>query len=267
MAIQALYSAATGMDCMQTKLDVIANNLANVETTGFKSDRANFEDLLYRHYKMPGVEDSAGQFTPTGIAVGLGARCASTQTNFTQGAVKETSNPTDLCIQGRGFFQVQNADGTTSYTRAGNFSVNANGYLVVGSANTGRLLQPPITIPTDATAISVSAEGIVTVAQPGNTQQNQVGRIELASFINPQGLLKMGENLYTETASSGAPTLGNPGQDGLGTLQQNALEASNVEPTTELIELITTQRSFEMNSQAIKAGDSILQTISNLRSY
>jgi flagellar basal-body rod protein FlgG len=162
---------------------------------------------------------------------------------------------------------VLDPNGTTYYTRAGNFSKNSNGNLVMGSANIGRLLQPPITIPQDATGISISAEGVVSVRQPGNQQMSQVGTIELASFINPQGLLKMGENLYGETDASGAPTLGNPGQDGMGLLRQNFLEASNVEPVTELIDLITTQRSFELNSQAVKAGDELLQIVANLRRY
>jgi flagellar basal-body rod protein FlgG len=171
----------------------------------------------------------------------------------------------DVAITGRGFFQVMDPSGTTLYTRAGNFSKNANGNIVMGSAETGRLLEPPITIPQDAMAIVISPEGIVSVRQPGSQQLSQVGQIGMASFINPEGLLKLGENLYSETDSSGAPTLSNPGQDGMGTLQQNSLEASNVEPVQELINLITTQRSFELNSQAVKAGDEILQTVANLR--
>ena len=267
MTVQTLYTAATGMQSMETKLDVIANNLANVETTGFKSDRANFEDLFYRHEKMPGIQDSAGQYTPTGIQIGLGSRVESVQSNFKQGAFRETGGQLDIAIQGRGLFQVQDPTGQTYYTRAGNFSVNRDGNIVMGSANTGRLLQPPITIPQDATGISISAEGIVTVQQPGNQQMTQIGQFELASFVNPQGLLKLGENLYSQTDGSGPPTLGNPGQDGIGTVQQNMLEASNVEPVTELIDLITTQRAFELNSQVIKAGDEIMQNIANLKRY
>jgi flagellar basal-body rod protein FlgG len=264
MSVQTLYSAATGMTALETKLDVIANNLANLETTGFKKDRANFEDLFYRHEVMPGAQDSAGQYTPTGIQIGLGSRVSSVQADFKQGAFRETGNELDVAIEGRGFFQIMDPSGTTYYSRAGNFSKNANGNLVVGSANMGRLLQPPIVIPPDATAISISPEGVVSVQQPANQQMSQVGQIELASFINPQGLLKMGENLFSETDASGAPTLGNPGQDGMGMVRQNSLEASNVEPVQELIDLITTQRSFELNSQAVKAGDQILQVIANL---
>jgi flagellar basal-body rod protein FlgG len=265
MSVQALYSAATGMSALQTKLDVIANNLANVSTTAFKEDQTNFEDLLYRHEKMPGIQDSAGQYTPTGIQIGMGSRVSSVQDNFSQGPFLQTGNELDVAIAGRGFFQVADpATGNTLYSRAGNFAKNANGNLVVGSASVGRLIQPTITIPNDATAISVSSDGKVTVAQPGSTNMNQVGQIELASFVNPQGLLKLGENLYSQTDSSGSATLGNPGQNGMGTLQQNMLESSNVEPVTELIGLITTQRAFEMKSQVIKAGDEILQTVANL---
>ena len=267
MSVQTLYSAATGMTAMETKLDVIANNLANMETTAFKKDRVNFEDLFYRHEKMPGTQDTAGLYTPTGIQIGLGSRVSSIQAEFKQGAFRETGNELDVVIEGRGFFQVMDPNGTTYYTRAGNFSKNSNGELVVGSANIGRKLQPPIMIPQDALAISISPEGMVSVRQPANQQMSQIGQIELASFINPQGLLKLGENMYAETDASGAPTLANPGQDGMGQLRQNSLEASNVEPVQELIDLITTQRSFELNSEAVKAGDQILQTVVNLRRY
>ena len=268
MTVQALYSAATGMTSLETKLDVIANNLANIETTAFKSDRANFEDLFYRHTKMPGSEDTSGQYAAVGIAIGLGSRVSSVQTNFMQGAAKQTGQPLDVAIEGQGFFQVLDpSTGDTLYTRAGNFSVNPNGDVVLGSAETGRLLEPSISIPEDATAVSISPEGIVSVKQPGSIQASQVGQIELAQFINPQGLLKLGENLYAETDASGTARLGNPGQDGAGVLRQNALEASNVEPVRELIDLITTQRAFEMNSQAVKVGDEVMQIITNLKRY
>ena len=264
MSVQTLYSAATGMTSLQTKLDVIANNLANLETTAFKRDRANFEDLFYRHEKFPGDQDSAGQYTPTGIQIGLGSRVSSVQDDFKQGAFKQTGNPLDVAVEGIGFFQVLDPSGQTYYTRAGNLAVNANGNLVTGSAETGRLLQPAITIPIDAVGITISPEGVVSVRQPASNQMQQLGQLQLASFINPQGLLKRGENLYAETDSSGAPTLGNPGINGMGLLRQNSLEASNVEPVTELIDLITTQRSFELNSQAVRAGDQMLQTVANL---
>lgn len=267
MTVQTLYTAATGMTSMETKLDVIANNLANVETTGFKSDRANFEDLFYHHEKMPGAQDSSGLYTPTGIQVGMGSRVQSVQANFVQGAFKDTGKQLDLTIEGRGLFQILDPSGQIYYSRAGNFSVNRDGNIVMGSANTGRLLQPPITIPQDTLAISISAEGIVSVQQPANQQMTQVGQIELATFINPEGLLKLGENLYAESDASGPPTLGNPGQNGIGNIRQGSLEASNVEPTNELIDMITTQRAFELNSQVIKAGDEIMQNIANLKRY
>ncbi|MDZ4817496.1 MAG: flagellar basal-body rod protein FlgG [Planctomycetota bacterium] len=268
MSVQTLYTAATGMDSLQTKLDVIANNLANVNTTAFKRDRANFEDLFYRHEMLPGAMDSVGQLTPTGIEIGLGVRVESTQADFQQGAFQLTNRPLDVAIEGQGFLQVVDPPtGQIMFTRAGNMMVNATGQLVVGSAFTGRLVDPVIQIPQDATGIVISAEGIVSVQQPGTPQLQQVGQMQLATFINPQGLMKLGENLFSQTDASGAPLQGNPGTNGIGVIRQNTLEASNVEPVAELIDLITTQRAFELNSQAIQAGDQILQLISNLRRF
>lgn len=265
MTLQALYSAATGMTSMQTRLDVISNNLANIETTGYKRMRANFEDLFYRHEKLPGAQDAAGQYTAVGTSIGLGSRVQSTQAEFTQGSFQDTGRKLDVAIAGRGFFQVVDPSGEIYYTRAGNFSINANGNLVIGSASTGRLLEPPITIPEDATDIEITADGKVSVQQPGTDTLNEVGTIELATFVNPEGLLRLGENLYSQSDASGSPTNGQPGQEGIGVLRQSTLEASNVEPVEELIDLITTQRAFEMNSQAIKAGDELLQVVTNLR--
>lgn len=265
MSVQSLYTAATGMESLQSKLNVIANNLANVNTTGFKSDRANFEDLFYRHELFPGAQDPANNLTPTGTQIGLGVRVQSTQTNFMQGAFQETGVPLDLAIEGRGFLQV--LDQVTSqnlYTRAGNLTINAQNQLVVGSAQTGRLVNPPIQFPQDATGISISSDGRVFVQQPGNPQLQQVGQLQMALFQNPEGLLKIGENLYSETSSSGSPIQATPGTQGLGVLRQGFLELSNVEPVRELIDLITTQRSFEMNSQVIDAGNQILHVITNL---
>jgi flagellar basal-body rod protein FlgG len=265
MSVQTFYTAATGMSSLQTKLDVISNNLANMETTGFKAGRANFEDLLYQQEKYPGAQDSAGQFTPTGIAIGMGTRVQSVNTDFTQGSMQQTGAELNVAIQGNGFFQIMDPTGTIYYSRAGNFSKNANGNIVVGDASVGRLLQPAITIPQDAQSIVISPEGLVSVTQPNNTQLTQVGQIELASFVNPEGLLQMGQNLYSETNSSGKPTLNNPNQNGMGMLQQGALEASNVEPVTQLIDLLTTQRAFEMNSQTVKSSDELMQTVTNMR--
>ena len=265
MSVQTLYTAATGMTAMETKLNVTANNLANVETVGFKRGRANFEDLFYRHVKMPGAVDSAGEYTPTGISVGLGTKVSSVQGEFAQGAFEVTDGKLDLTISGPGFFQVAELDGSLRYTRAGNFSLNSDGDIVMGSSTNGRLLEPPITIPPDATEISISSEGIVSVRQPGSQQMSQVGQIELATFINPEGLLREGENLFSETDSSGAPTTATPGQEGMGVVQQGVLERSNVEPVRELIGLITTQRAFELNSKAVQVGDEMMQVVANMR--
>ncbi len=265
MSVQTLYTAATGMQSMQTKLDVIANNLSNVNTTGFKKDRANFEDLFYNHKVMPGNTDAAGNLTPTGTHVGLGVRVSSVQTDFRQGSFTTTDRPLDLLIEGDGFFQLLDPSGEIVYSRAGNFSVNANGEIVHGSAGIGRPMEPAIVIPQDATAVEISPDGIVSVQQPGVNTLNEVGQIQLATFVNPEGLLKLGENLYAETGASNAPIVGNPQTEGIGSIRKGMLEASNVEPVQELIDLITTQRSFELNSQTIQAGDQILQLISNLR--
>jgi flagellar basal-body rod protein FlgG len=267
MSIPTLYTSATGMESLQTKLDTIANNLANVNTTAFKRDRTNFEDLFYRHEVLPGAQDSSGQFTPTGIFYGLGARVQSIQSDFGQGTFDLTGNELDVAIEGSGFFQVRDPTGEILYTRSGNFSRNANGDIVLGSAHLGRLVEPPINLPPDTTGVVISAEGLVSVQQAGNPTLTQVGTMQLAQFINPQGLLKIGENLYAMTDASGGATIGNPGADGLGVLRQNALEQSNVEPVRELIDLITTQRAFELNSQVVQAGDQVLQLIANLRRF
>jgi len=268
MGIQTLYTAATGMTALETKLNVIADNLANVNTTGFKRARCDFEDLWYRNVKLPGSVDAQQNYTPTGIAVGLGSRVQSTQTDFTQGAFQTTNNQLDLAINGPGFFVVIDpTTGQNMYTRAGNFSINANGQLVVGSANVGRVVSPNIQFQQDTINITVSEDGIVSAQQSGSTQFAQVGQLQLAKFINPEGLLKMGENLYSDTLASGPPNLATAGTTGLGSIQQNMLEQSNVEPVNELVDLITTQRSFEMNSQAVQAADQILQLIANLRRF
>ena len=268
MSVQTLYTAATGMDAMETKLDVIANNLANVNTTGFKRDRANFEDLLYRNDTYPGVVDANQGLTPTGTQVGLGVRVMSTQTDHRQGTLEQTGRDLDIGIEGSGFLPVLDPRSqTTVYTRAGNLDINAIGQLVLGSAQTGRLIDPPITIPPNATDVSISDTGIVSVRIPGTTELQQQGNIQLAQFINPDGLLKIGENLYQQTEASGVAQLTDAGSDGTGVIRQGNLEVSNVEPVRELIDLITTQRAFELNSQAIQAGDQVMQTIANLRRF
>lgn len=268
MSVQTLYTAASGMEAMETKLDVIANNLANINTTAFKKDRANFEDLLYRTEVYPGTLDANQNPTAVGTQVGLGVRVTSTQTDQRQGTLQATNRDLDIAIQGRGYLRVIDPSSQeTMYTRAGNLDMNANGELVIGSAQTGRVLDPPITIPQDATAIAINSNGEVMVRVPGQTELNVQGQIQLAQFINPDGLLKTGENMYLATDASGPEQQGNPGDQGFGKIDQGFLEASNVEPVQELIELITTQRAFELNSQAIQAGDQIMQNISNLRRF
>ncbi len=268
MSVQTLYTAATGMDAMETKLDVIANNLANINTTGFKKDRANFEDLLYRAEVYPGALDATQNPTAVGTQVGLGVRVTSTQTDQRQGTLQPTGRDLDIAIEGNGYLPVTDpSTQTTMYTRAGNLDINANGQLVIGSAQTGRLLEPPVQIPQEATNIVINTNGVVMARLPGEVELSQLGQIQLSQFVNPDGLLKVGENMYQQTDASGQPILANPGENGTGVLRQGNLEASNVEPVQELIDLITTQRAFELNSQAVQAGDQMMQTISNLRRF
>lgn len=268
MSVQTLYTAATGMEAMETKLDVIANNLANINTTGFKKDRANFEDLLYRTQVYPGVQDASQTPTAVGTQTGLGVRVTSTQTDQRQGTLQATGRELDIAIQGKGYLKVLDPSSQQPmYTRAGNLDINANGQLVIGSASVGRLIDPPITIPNDAEAISINASGEVMTRVPGQVELALQGQIQMAQFINPDGLLKNGENMYSATDASGPEQLSNAGEQGLGVIRQGSLEASNVEPVQELIDLITTQRAFELNSQAVQAGDQIMQNISNLRRF
>ncbi|MBI1900471.1 MAG: flagellar basal-body rod protein FlgG [Planctomycetia bacterium] len=268
MSIQTLYTAATGMDALQTKLDVIANNLANVNTTAFKRDRANFEDLFYIHEKLPGSQDAGGNLAPEGIHVGLGSRVQSVQSDFRQGSFDPTNGPLDLAIEGEGFFQVVDpGTGEILYTRAGNFTRNVAGQVVLASAGIGRILEPPFSLTEDVTDVVISPDGRVDVRLAGNPALSNAGQIQLSRFINPEGLIKIGENLYAASDASGPATPGLPGQSGYGHVRQRTLELSNVEPVKELIDLITTQRAFELNSEAIHAGDQILQLIANLRRF
>jgi len=268
MSVQTLYTASTGMQAMETKLDVIANNLANINTTGFKKDRANFEDLLYRTQVYPGVRDANQIPTAVGTQIGLGVRVTSTQTDQRQGTLQQTGRDLDIAIEGSGYLRVLDPlTQGTMFTRAGNLDINANGNLVIGSASTGRLIDPPIQIPQDATAVVINSNGEVMVRQPGATQLAVQGQIQMAQFINPDGLLKVGQNMYEQTDASGPEIPNNPGTNGMGILRQGNLEASNVEPVQELIDLITTQRAFELNSQAVQAGDQVMQNISNLRRF
>lgn len=269
MAIMALHAASSGMKALDTKLDVTANNLANINTTGFKRSRVNFEDLLYQTKREPGLPNVDQEPIPHGIQVGLGVRIAGTQLDFERGPVDPTDKPLDMMIEGPGFFQVRtNFDGgpITAYTRSGNFTTNAEGNLVLGTS-AGPILEPPISIPPDATDIAIGRNGEVRVRQPGQQQLTQVGQIELARFINEEGLKQIGGNLYLDTDASGPAVTGPPQLDGLGAIAQGQLEMSNVDPVRELINLITTQRSFEMNSQAIQSAEQALQIVSNLRRF
>ncbi|UCD76458.1 MAG: flagellar basal-body rod protein FlgG [Phycisphaerales bacterium] len=270
MAIIALHSGATGLSALSTSLDVIANNLANVNTDGFKSSRTNFQDLLYQEKAQPGTENANGDQRPTGLYVGLGTKVSGTQQNFEdQGPAKSTGRELDLMIDGDGFFQVIVEDDIgegIAYTRAGNFILNSEGEIVLAT-DMGRRLEPSITIPENATAISIAADGTVMVGIPGQTDVQEVGTIELATFINPAGLKQIGENLYIPSAASGDPVTGNPREEGRGSIRQGFLESSNVDPTIELINLIKTQRAFEFNSQSIQAADEALQTIGRLRRF
>jgi flagellar basal-body rod protein FlgG len=267
MAIEALHSAATGLQSLSTAIDVIANNLSNAETTAFKSSRVNFEDLFYQTAKAPGTTSENGDISPTGIFVGLGTRISNTQLNLAEGSLQNTGVPTDVAIQGPGFFRVKVlstlGDGT-AYTRNGGFNVNTNGQLVVGIGD-GYQLVPPITIPAGVTNLQISTAGVITGVQPGATTPSQLGQFQLSQFINPQGLQLLGGSLYQQTQASGPPITGNPGDQGSGSILQNFLEASNVDPVNELVTLIQTQRAFELNSQSIQTADEALQTITNLR--
>jgi len=263
MATMALHSAASGMKAQDAKLDVVANNLANVNTTGFKRSRVNFEDLLYQIKREPGTPNANDEPVPHGVQVG------GTQLNFQAGPQDPTDRPLDLAIDGPGFFQVTtiyNGQETVGYTRAGNFTINAENNIVLGNTE-GSLVEPPITIPDDYSAINVGRDGEVLVTQPGSATPTAVGQIELARFVNPEGLKQIGRNLYVETVASGVPITGNPQEDGLGAIQQGALEGSNVDPVRELIDLIQTQRAFELNSQSIQSADQALQTVTNLRRF
>lgn len=269
MAITALQAAASGMRALDEQLNVVANNLANINTHGFKRSRVNFEDLLYQVKREPGIPNAEEEPLPHGILIGTGVKISGTQLNFAPGAVDTTGRPLDLQIEGEGFLQVRavnDGDIVTAYTRAGNMVQNSIGNIVLANSG-GAVLEPPIVIPEDAIEISIGRDGEVRVRQQGATTLNVVGQIELARFVNPEGLKQIGRNLYLETDASGTPVTAVPETDGLGAIVQGALELSNVDPVRELINLITTQRAFEFNSQVIQSADESLQTVSNLRRF
>lgn len=253
---QALWIAKTGLDAQQTRMSVISNNLANVNTTGFKQDRAVFEDLLYQTIRQPGAQSSTNTILPSGLMLGTGVRTVATEKSHTQGNIISTGNALDVAIQGKGYFQVLKPDGQINFTRDGTFQVNAEGQMVMSN---GYLLEPAITIPQQALSITVGIDGTVSVLQAGQLAPAIVGNIQLADFINPTGLQPMGENLFSETVASGPAIISLPSLNGLGTVIGGALETSNVNVVTELINMIETQRAYEMNSKAISTADQMLQ--------
>ena len=260
--MRGLFTAAAGMHGMSFMVDNIANNLANANTFGYKRTRVDFQDLLYQTIKPAGSSAYQGIRLPTGIQIGHGVRVAGTRRVFNEGSVRNTENPLDVAILGRnGFFQVTMPDGTTGYTRDGAFSLDETGNLVTSD---GFVVEPNIQVPQDATALNISAEGFVSAVQPGNII-SQVGQLQLAGFVNPAGLTALGKNLFAESEASGTPVANTPGQDGLGVLQQGFLENSNVSVAEELVNLITAQRAFEVNSRAVKTGDEMIQTSVNLK--
>jgi flagellar basal-body rod protein FlgG len=256
----ALWAAKTGLDAQQTRMSVTANNLANVATSGFKKGRAVFEDLLYQNVKQVGAATSQDTTSPSGLSLGTGVRVVTTEKSYTQGNLLQTNNSLDLAIQGRGFFQVSLPDGTTAYTRDGSFQTNAQGELVTSS---GYRLQPGINIPQGAQAVSIGTDGVVSATVAGSNAPVQVGTIQLVDFVNPAGLQARGENLVVESVSSGPAQTGTPGLNGLGTLAQGSLESSNVNVVEELVNMIETQRAYEMNSKAIATTDQMLQYVTN----
>jgi flagellar basal-body rod protein FlgG len=262
--MQALRTAATGMAAQQMNVEVISNNIANMNTVAFKKQRAEFQDLLYQTMEQPGAQSSdQGTIVPTGVQIGAGVKAGSVYRIGTQGAMTNTGNKFDLAIDGRGFFQVLLPTGETAYSRAGNFSVNDQGQLVTQD---GYLIQPAISIPQDATDVSISKTGQVQVTQPGSTTPNTVGQLELAHFMNEGGLSAQGSNLLMQTAASGAPITGTPGQQGFGTLLQGYTEASNVDPVSEITALIVAQRAYEMNSKVISTADAMLGVANQVKS-
>lgn len=257
---QALWVAKTGLDAQQTRMSVVSNNLANVNTTGFKRGRASFEDLLYQNVRQPGGATSQDTQLPSGVSLGTGVRVVSTEKSFAQGNLLQTGNALDLAVQGRGFFEVRMPDGSSGYTRDGSFQVNSQGALVTSS---GYAVEPGIQIPEGAQSVTVGADGTVSAQVAGQAQPVQVGALTLADFINPAGLQAKGENFYVETAASGPAQSAAPGVQGLGTLQQGSLESSNVNVVEELVNMIETQRAYEMNAKAISTTDQMLGHLTN----
>ena len=256
----SLWVAKTGLDAQQTRMDVISNNLANANTTGYKSARASFQDLVYQNLRQPGGQTTEQTQAPSGLMLGTGVRVAGSEKLFTQGNIEQTGNSLDVAVQGRGFLQVTMPDGTIAYTRDGSLHMDQNGQIVTAN---GYALDPAISVPANAQSITIGSDGTISVSVPGQAATQQIGTVQLADFINPAGLQPNGDNLYLETASSGSPQIGQPGLNGLGTLAQGALESSNVNVVEQMVNMIETQRTYEMNSKAVSAADSMLQFLTN----
>lgn len=254
----ALWVAKTGLDAQQLRLQVVSNNLANASTTGFKKDRAVFEDLIYQNYRQPGAQATQDTTLPSGLMLGTGVRVAATQKMHMQGNIIQSDNSLDIAIQGDGFFQVLRPNGDIAYTRDGSFQVDEQGRIVTSD---GMLLEPAITLPEQTLSVTIGIDGIVSALEPGNTTPTNVGTIETATFVNSAGLMPIGDNQFLETVSSGAPSTGIPAQDNRGSLLQGSLESSNVNTVEELVNLIETQRTFEMNSKSLSTADQMLQYI------
>lgn len=257
---QALWIAKTGLDAQQTRMEVVSNNIANVNTTGFKRERAVFEDLLYQNVRQVGANSTQDTQLPSGFSLGTGVRVVATEKLHSQGNLVNTDNPFDLAVQGKGFFQILMPDGSLAYTRDGSFQINQDGQLVTSS---GYEVQPSITVPEGALSVTIGSDGTVSALLPGSTAPTQIGSLQLTDFINPAGLQPVGQNLLIESGSSGAPQTGTPGLNGLGTLTQGAVESSNVNVAEELVNMIETQRAYEMNSKAIQSADQMMQFVTN----
>ncbi|NUP99468.1 MAG: flagellar basal-body rod protein FlgG [Armatimonadetes bacterium] len=260
--LRALWTAASGMNAQQLNVDVIANNLANVNTSGFKRSRVDFQDVMYQTDRVPGSTSSRGNQLPTGIQVGLGTRPGAVYKLFNQGTFQATGNDLDMVIEGNGFFQVSQPDGTTAYTRDGGFKLDTQGRIVTSD---GYPLDPEITIPPEATQVAIGQDGTVSVKLPGQTEMQEVGQIQLASFVNPSGLSSIGKNLFVATAASGDPQTGSPGTTNLGTLVQGYIEQSNVDVVQEMVQMIVAMRAYEVNSKAIQTSDEMLQVANQVR--
>ncbi len=259
--MRSLWIAKTGMEAQQTQLDTISHNLANASTNGYKRSHAVFEDLMYQNLRQAGANSTDQTTLPTGLQLGLGTRAVATARNFSQGTLQQSATPLDVAVRGNGFFEIQMPDGTPGYTRDGSFQVNAQGQLVT---NNGYPVQPGITIPAAAQNVTIGSDGTVSVTLPGQALPQAVGKLQIASFINPAGLDPKGQNIYAETAASGTPNAGSPGQNGLGILQQGFVETSNVNVVEELVGMIQTQRAYELNSKAIKTSDEMLARLAQL---